>query len=113
MDMERPRRTSCSPAAPVPEANPRRIELMYIRVNARDNVGIVVHPEGLQARELIPQSHKIALSDLAPGDPVLRYGQTIGYANRPLARGSWVREDHLEMPTPPGLEDLPLATAVP
>jgi len=86
---------------------------MYIRVHERDNVAIVVHPEGLQAAELIPQSHKIALSDLAPGDPVLRYGHIIGYANRPLARGSWVREDHLEMPTPPGLDDLPLATAVP
>src|SRR4051794_34413275 len=103
--MGRRRRICCSPGAPVPSpvtqlACPRRIELMYIRVHERDNVAIVVHPEGLQAAELIPQSHKIALCDLAPGDPVLRYGHIIGHANRPLARGSWVREDHLEMPTP-------------
>ena len=65
---------------------------MYIRVHSRDNVAILVHPEGaapgavlpdgLVARERIPQSHKIALQDLAAGEPVLRYGQTIGLANR-------------------------------
>jgi len=86
---------------------------MYIRVNERDNVGIVVTPEGLVALERIPQSHKMALSDIAPGEPVLRYGQTIGYANRAIPRGSWVREEHLEMPAPPPLDRLPLATEVP
>src|SRR5215472_2593032 len=86
---------------------------MYIRVNERDNVGIVVAPEGLVALERIPQSHKMALSDITPGESVLRYGQTIGYANRAIPRGSWVREEHLEMPAPPPLDRLPLATEVP
>ena len=63
---------------------------MYIRVHSRDNVAILVAPEGAKAgaelpgglivRERIPQSHKIALQDLAVGEPVLRYGQTIGLA---------------------------------
>jgi galactarate dehydratase len=96
---------------------------MYIRVNARDNVAILVHPEGvapgallpdgLVARERIPQSHKIALHDLAPSQPVLRYGQTIGFANRPIAAGSWVREELLDMPAAPPLDALSLATAIP
>jgi len=96
---------------------------MYIRVNSRDNVAIIVSPDGvapgaalgggLTAREAIPQSHKIALGDLAAGDAVLRYGETIGYANRALARGSWVRKEHLELPAPPRLDELPLSTAVP
>jgi galactarate dehydratase len=86
---------------------------MYIRVNDRDNVGIVVNPEGLQARELIPQSHKVALADLAAGEPVIRYGHTIGYANRAIPHGSWVREEHLDLPAPPALDQLPLATATP
>src|ERR1035441_10721907 len=96
---------------------------MYIRVNARDNVAILVHPEGaapgdllpggLVARERIPQSHKIALHDLEPGEPVLRYGQTIGLANRPIAAGSWVREELLDMPEAPSLDALSLATAIP
>jgi galactarate dehydratase len=96
---------------------------MYIRVNGRDNVAIVVSPDGvsagevltggLTAREAIPQAHKIALADLAAGEPVLRYGQTIGYANRPIAQGSWVRKELLDVPAPPRLDDLLLATAVP
>jgi galactarate dehydratase len=86
---------------------------VYIRVNPRDNVAIVVDPEGMTAREHIPQSHKIALREFAAGEPVLRYGQVIGYANRGIAEGSWVREDLLEMPAAPSLDELPLATAVP
>ena len=96
---------------------------MYIRVNSRDNVAILVRPEGaapgdllsdgLIARERIPQSHKIALQDLESGEPVVRYGQTIGLANRSIAAGSWVREELLDMPAAPPLDALPLATDVP
>ena len=96
---------------------------MYIRVNSRDNVAILVHPEGaapgeplpngLVARERIPQSHKIALQDLEAGEPVLRYGQTIGLANRTIAAGSWVREELLDMPAAPPLDALSLATDIP
>src|SRR5580700_10333978 len=96
---------------------------MYIRVNGRDNVAIVVSPDGvapgddladgLTAREAIPQAHKIALNDLDTGEPVLRYGQIIGYANRPIARGHWVRKELLDLPAAPELDGLPLSTAVP
>jgi galactarate dehydratase len=96
---------------------------IYIRVNPSDNVAILVSPEGvapgavlpggLVAKERIPQSHKIALRDLAAGEPVRRYGQTIGVANRAIPAGSWVREELLDMPAAPPLDSLPLATAVP
>ena len=96
---------------------------MYIRVHSRDNVAILVAPQGaaagaelpggLIARENIPQSHKIALRDLAAAEPVLRYGQTIGLANRAIRAGSWVREEMLDLPAAPPLDALPLATAVP
>jgi galactarate dehydratase len=96
---------------------------MYIRVNGRDNVAIVVSPDGvspcealpggLTAREIIPQAHKIALTDFDRGEAVVRYGQIIGNANRPIARGSWVRKEFLDLPAPPDLADLPLSTAVP
>jgi galactarate dehydratase len=96
---------------------------VYIRVDGRDNVAIVVSPnglspgdvlpEGLSAREAIPQAHKIALRDFTAGDPVLRYGHVIGRANRPIARGSWVRGELLDLPAPPPLDHLPLATDVP
>src|SRR5204862_5723828 len=67
----------------------------------------------LIARDRIPQSHKAALRDFEPGEPVLRYGQPIGYANRAIPAGSWVREEFLDMPAAPSLDSLPLATAVP
>jgi galactarate dehydratase len=96
---------------------------MYIRVNPHDNVAIVVDPEGaakgsplpgdLVVREAIPQAHKVALADLAAGKPVIRYGHTIGYANRAIPAGSWIREDLLDMPPAPALDALPLATAPP
>ena len=96
---------------------------LTIRVHERDNVAIVVDPEGiadatvlpngLTVRERIPQSHKIAFANLDPGDPVLRYGQIIGYANQSMAPGSWVREEMLDLPVAPSLDRLPLATAVP
>jgi galactarate dehydratase len=84
-----------------------------VRIHPSDNVAIVVDPAGHQARELIPQSHKVTLSDIAQGEPVLRYGHTIGLALRPLPAGSWVREDLITLPEPPPLDALPLANAVP
>src|SRR6266404_1544705 len=95
----------------------------YIRVHPRDNVGIVVAPEGLAAgarladgltvRERIPQAHKLALCGVEAGEPVLRYGHPIGAARRAIAVGDWVREDSINLPAPPALDDLPLATATP
>lgn len=87
---------------------------MHIRVNDRDNVAIIVDPEGfVSGKERIPQSHKIALRSIDAGEPVLRYGETIGLANRRIQAGSWVREEMVDMPPAPSLDDLPLATAVP
>ena len=99
------------------------VKPLYIQVHPRDNVAIIVNPEGLPAgtqfdhglslRERIPQAHKVALQDLNPGDAVRRYGQIIGLAARPIAQGSWVHEDAIELPRPPALDELPLATATP
>lgn len=96
---------------------------MYIRVNPRDNVAIIVHPEGaaagailpggLTVRERIPQAHKVALADVPAGEPVVRYGHIIGHANRPIPAGAWVREELLDLPAPPPLDRLGLSTAVP
>ena len=94
----------------------------YIRMHEGDNVAIVVNdgglpagtvfPDGLVLAEAIPQGHKVALVDLAEGDPVIRYNVTIGYANGPLARGSWVSERVLRMPPARSLDDLPIGTRI-
>jgi galactarate dehydratase len=99
------------------------LEPLYVKVNAKDNVAIIVNPEGLAAgtafrdgltlAERIPQSHKVALRELAPGEPVVRYGEIIGLANRPIRMGGWVREEMVDLPAAPALDELPLANAVP
>ena len=99
------------------------MEPLYVQVHARDNVAIIVNPEGLPkgARfaggltlgEWVPQSHKVALRDLGKGDPVLRYAQVIGHVNREVRAGSWVREEMIDLPAAPPLDELPLATAPP
>jgi galactarate dehydratase len=96
---------------------------MYIRVNQRDNVGIIVAPEGVAAgaalpggivaRERIPQAHKVALANLQTGEPVLRYGHPIGFAESDIPAGAWVREEMMRMPAAPPLHQLSLSTAVP
>jgi galactarate dehydratase len=99
------------------------VKPLYIKAHPSDNVAIIVNPDGLSAgtqfadglslKERIPEAHKVALRDLQRGDPVSRYGQVIGSAARPIAVGSWVHEDAIELPQPPALEELPLATATP
>ena len=86
---------------------------IYIKVNPRDNVAIIVSPAGAHFLEHIPQSHKVALKDLEIDEPVIRYGETIGLAARAIPKGSWIREDMLQMPSAPPLDRLPLATAIP
>ena len=54
-----------------------------IQMHADDNVAIVANdgglgagtvlPSGLVLRDRVPQGHKVALTDLAAGAPVLRY----------------------------------------
>jgi galactarate dehydratase len=44
---------------------------------------------------------------------VYRYGFVIGYANRAIPRGAWIREELLDMPAAPPLDRLDLATEIP
>lgn len=99
------------------------IEPRSIRVDARDNVAIVVNQGGLPAGsrfadglvliDAVPEAHKVALADLAAGDAVIRYGVVIGYARQAIPRGGWVHEGLLAAPAAPPLDGCPLATAVP
>lgn len=98
-------------------------EPQYIRINARDNVAVVVNEGGLPAgtrfasglelREDIPEAHKVALTHLAEGDAIVRYGEIIGIASRAITRGSWVHEGLMKLPEAPPLSSCPLATAPP
>jgi galactarate dehydratase len=95
----------------------------YIKLNPRDNVAIVVNDFGLPAgsqfacgltlRAFVPQGHKTALGDIGEGEPIIRYGETIGYAASPISAGDWVEEARIRMPEAPALDALEISTAVP
>ena len=79
-------------------------------LDANDNLAIVLEsvaagqevivdvagkPIRVQALEPIALGHKIALVDLHPGDLLVKYGETIGEATTPIARGAWVHVHNL------------------
>lgn len=96
---------------------------LFIKVNESDNVGTVIIEkgiesgtdilEGVRAIEQIPQSHKVSLVDFKIGDPIVRYGEVIGYARVDIPKGSWIDEHKVMLPEAPILEELPVATKVP
>src|SRR4051812_2356243 len=88
---------------------PRKHELVlgmtpFIRLHPHDDVliartqlvgGTVV--ENVTVRGLIPPGHKVAVRDIAPGEPVRRYNQIIGFASRPIAIGEHVHTQNLDV----------------
>lgn len=44
----------------------------------------------------VPFGHKFALIPIEPGDPVLKYGETIGLATVAIGRGEWVHIHNCE-----------------
>ena len=102
---------------------PQTEKPLYIKVHDADNVAIVVNNQGLPAGtrfdsglqliEHVPQGHKVALFDIPQGGAILRYGEVIGLAQRPIAQGSWIEESLVALPEAPPLNSLPLANNVP
>lgn len=98
-----------------PVEPPRRIQ-----VAPSDNVAIVVNALGLPAgtefadglvlNHFVPQGHKVALTDIADSQPIIRYGEVIGTAKGHIKRGDWVNEDNVVMGRPPPLDQLEMAT---
>ena len=52
---------------------------------------------GLAAAERIPAGHKVATRAHAPGEPIRRYGQIIGFATAPIAPGHHVHVHNCAM----------------
>lgn len=48
------------------------------------------------ALETVRRGHKLALSRIEPGQPIVKYGQTIGFASRMIEPGSWVHCHNVE-----------------
>jgi len=94
-----------------------------IKVNPKDNVGIIVHPSGLPKgaelmdgttlNDAIPMGHKVALQEIAAGGEVVRYGEVIGQARGMILRGDWVDHARIELLEPPEMDDIPFTKSSP
>jgi altronate hydrolase len=78
-----------------------------IKIHDRDNVAIAVTRLNADVRigngagevvtaSEIPRGHKIALTKLEVGQPVVKYGFTIGRATQEIPAGNWVHTHNLE-----------------
>jgi len=81
-----------------------RGDVRAVLLRGEDNVAVAARPiaKGLivraggddgpavEARDPIALGHKIALADVAEGEPVRKYGQIIGFASTPIRAGQWV-----------------------
>lgn len=76
----------------------------FIRLHPADDVLIArsqlvggTTAENVVIKGLVPPGHKVATRDIAPGEPVRRYNQIIGFASRPIAAGEHVHVHNLDM----------------
>jgi altronate hydrolase len=78
----------------------------FIRLHDNDDVliataqllpGSPMGHDGWVVRDMVPAGHKLALRDLAQGQPVRRYNQTIGFAKVNIAAGQHVHSHNLGM----------------
>jgi hypothetical protein len=87
---------------------------LAIRIDHRDNVAMametlaagetlsVLSDEATEVDRLtvttaVPLAyHKIALTGIDEGDPILKYGEVIGYATAQIGRGEWVHLHNVE-----------------
>jgi altronate hydrolase len=77
-----------------------------IRLNERDNVGVTlvdlasgdpIGVDNLTAKVPIPAGHKVATHSINTQDPVIKFGQIIGFAANPIEPGAHVHTHNLEM----------------
>lgn len=78
-----------------------------IRINPNDNVVVALRDVAageqvdlddnlhVRALENIPRGHKMAVSEIARGRNVVKYGMSIGHATTDIAAGSWVHTHNM------------------
>ena len=78
----------------------------FIKIHPADNVvvclsalaeGTVINVDGeaITLRQTIPAGHKCLVKAIAKGDPVVKYGFPIGYAQSDMQPGTWINEHNL------------------
>ncbi len=76
-----------------------------LRLSDGDNVVVATEKieagetaaSGVAAVQRIPFGHKMAAAAIGQGEPVVKFGQIIGFAKQPIGPGEWVHEHNVEM----------------
>lgn len=94
-----------------PRATPVELREAAVLLHEQDTVaiarlplsrGVVLRlPDGrlIESRQRIQAAHKLALRDIAQGQPVIRYGSIIGFATQDIAAGTHVHTHNLAVGT--------------
>lgn len=88
-----------------------------LKIDNTDNVAVALRPiqagqcielaQGdLVAMETIPAGHKLALSAIAQGGAVIKYGYPIGQTTTPVSAGQWVHTHNLKTTLDAGVQYL-------
>ena len=81
--------------------------MALVKLHPDDNVAIAsrdlapsdnlsVDGNELVLLDAVRQAHKVAIRPIAAGEPVVKFGQWIGFASQPIAAGNWVHSHNLE-----------------
>jgi len=80
-----------------------------IIINVKDNVAVALADikkgaqatladgASIEAVSDIPYSHKIALTDIARGADITKYGELIGEAKTDIKKGEWVHTHNIDI----------------
>src|ERR1700689_195806 len=74
-----------------------------LRLNPQDNIVVAIDEMrpgdvpagGPTVTQRVPKGHKLATAPIATGEPILKFGQIIGFASKPIAPGEWVHEHNV------------------
>ena len=81
-------------------------KMKVIKIHPNDNVAVAIEPleqgeavevdgQRIELSETIPAGHKLALTPIARGETVFRYGFPIGTATAPIPAGAWAHEHNV------------------
>jgi len=76
-----------------------------LRLHASDNLLVALETieagarlaEGITASARVPRGHKIAARAIPGGEPIVKFGQIIGFATADIAPGAWLHEHNVVM----------------
>ena len=64
-----------------------------MEVEVRDKKG---HSEIITVHGDVPYGHKIALRDISKGEPIMKYGESIGCASHDIKKGDYVHIHNMD-----------------